>query len=131
MAVGTIEEDSYFQAKLNEFNAKYDEFQRVLAAVLSAETTDPKLQAEKAELVGRAEWITTVIQEAKDAINWVSMQVGQFSDTVGGNQNLGILPVVAIAGAVAAIGGAVAYMSSWIGDAYVWSKKAGLRSGPI
>jgi len=119
-----IEENGYFQAKLAEFNAKYDEFQRVLNAVLSAQVTDPELQAEKDELVGRANWIQSLIQKAKDAINWVDMQMGQLGDTVGGSQNLGILPVIAVAGAVAAIAGAVAYMTAWISDAYIWSQKA-------
>ena len=37
---GTIEEDSYFQEKLNEFHAKYAEFESVLAAVLGADVRE-------------------------------------------------------------------------------------------
>lgn len=117
-----IAENGYFQTKLAEFNAKYDEFTRVLAAVLQADPDDPELRAEKAELIGRAEWIKSAIQKAQDAINWANQQMGQMSDALSGQ--LGVLPVVAIAAAVAAIAGAVAYMSSWISDAYIWSKKA-------
>ena len=117
-----IAEDSYFQAKLAEFNAKYEEFTRVLAAVIESHPDDAELKHEKTELVERAEWIQGVIKKAQEAINWVNQQMGQASDALDGQ--LGILPVVAIAGAVAAVSGAIAYMSSWIGDAYIWAKKA-------
>ena len=111
-----------FDEKVAEFNAKWDEFQRVLAAVTATDPKDAELAQEKTELIGRAHLIESMIQKAKDAINWANMQMGQLSDTMQGN--LGVLPAVAIAAAVAAVAGAIAYMSSWISDAYAWSKKA-------
>lgn len=118
----TIEDNGYFQTKLAEFNEKFAEFQRVLALLSTTPSRDPQLEAERQELLGRAHWIETIIAKAKEAINWANMQIRQLSDSLSGN--LGLLPVVAIAAAVAAIVGAIAYMSAWISDAYSWSKKA-------
>ena len=117
----TIENNGYFQGKLAEFQAKYDEFEGVLSAITSAKVTDPELKAEQGELIGRADMIQNVIRKTKDSINWAEMQMQQLSDTLG---DLGVFPVVAVAVAAAAIVGAIAYMSSWISDAYAWAKKA-------
>lgn len=116
-----ISENGYFQTKLAEFQAKFDEFEGVLSAVTSAQVTDPELKAEQTELIGRADMIQNVIRKTKDSINWAEMQLKQLGDTLG---DLGVFPVVAIAVAAAAIVGAIAYMSSWISDAYAWAKKA-------
>lgn len=117
-----IEDNGYFQEKLAEFNAKLAEFNNVLNAVMSADVSDePQLQAEKTALVERAEWIKGAIQKTQDAINWANQQIRQLTDALSGNE-LGIAPIAVVA-AIAAISGALAYMSSWISDAYAWSKK--------
>lgn len=114
--------DSEFSEQLSVFAEKVAEFERVFALVTNTSAETEALASEKSALLGRASWIRTAIQRAREAINWAQQNLGQYMDVVQ-DDRLGFAPL-AIAAAVAAISGAVAFMASWISDAYSWAQKA-------
>ena len=122
MAEAIEDESEYqrFMAKLAEFNRVYD----ALVGKGRVAATDPELESEYKELMSDADMIKGVIKRATDAIDWVRMQVDQTVSVFNGMGNLGILPIVAWGAASLAMAGAIAYMSSWISEAYQWAKKA-------
>lgn len=112
-----------FSERLETFTEKLMEFQRVFALVNATDVSDiENLQADKESLLSRAGWINATIERAQQAVNWAQQNLSQYEDTFP-NDQLGLAPLAVMA-AVAILGTAIAYMGSWISDAYIWSQKA-------
>lgn len=119
----------YIDGIIRDFNNKIAEFDRLRAwfvAEKDVARSDAVLNQEYDALMKRAELLDGTIQKAKDAINQLTNMVENMTPdwlrSLLGNSDgdsLGFVPLL-IAGAIT---GALAWLGTWITDAYIVGKK--------
>lgn len=123
------EDVGYIDGIIRDFNNKLSEFERLrqwFVAEKDIAKTDAVLNQEYNDLMKRAELLDGTIQKAKDAINQLNNMVANMTpdwlkDWFNNNNDdsLGFVPLL-VAGAIT---GALAWLGTWITDAYIVGKK--------
>lgn len=104
---------------LEKFRQKAIEFRDAWDTLTNYEQTAaevPELDEEYQELHSRGSWIMDRVNQLTRAVDAVT---GWFGGVFGSPERLGALPLIPIA----AITAAVAYMSKWVADVYLFERK--------
>jgi hypothetical protein len=123
------EDVGYIDGIIRDFNNKLAEFDRLrrwFIAEKDVAKTDARLNQEYDALMKRADLLQGTIQKAKDAINQLNNMVENMTpdwlrdwlNNTNGD-SLGLVPLL-VAGAIT---GALAWLGTWITDAYIVGKK--------
>lgn len=131
---GTVSDpdEKTFWGEVDKFKVKADEAYTLwqkLRAKRQAAVSDPRLQAEYEDVMSEAETMTAKASDverlaaqvregaASTILDWFGLE--GYEHAKGKVQQLGILPVIAIA----AVSAAIAWVGSWLGKAYIVDRK--------